>query len=157
MPVKLDVSNIKRTKWHEYAMRFAAGGVITAIVGLIGRKYGPLIAGLFLAFPAIFPASATLVEKRAKKQQKGLDAEQRGLKSAADDASGAAMGSAALFLFALVTYSFVSRYSAGLVLACATAIWFGSAIGVWILHQNLQHWRQFRRSKRIEGATRGRR
>jgi hypothetical protein len=36
---------------------------MTAIPGWIASKYGPVVGGLFLAFPAIFPASATLVEK----------------------------------------------------------------------------------------------
>jgi AraC-like DNA-binding protein len=56
---------------------------------------GPQVAGLFLAFPSIFPASATLIQnqERAKKQRKGLDGEQRGIDAAGADAMGAASGS----------------------------------------------------------------
>jgi hypothetical protein len=30
--------------------------------GLLAKKFGSTVGGLFLAFPAIFPASATLIE-----------------------------------------------------------------------------------------------
>ena len=33
------------------------------------QRWGPGIGGLFLAFPAIFPASATLVEKHEKQKK----------------------------------------------------------------------------------------
>jgi hypothetical protein len=39
------------------------GGVVTVVAGLLAKHYGPVFGGLFLAFPAIFPASATLVDK----------------------------------------------------------------------------------------------
>jgi hypothetical protein len=55
---------------------------------------------LFLVFPAIFPASATLIEKheRQRKQEKGLRGQERGIDAAAVDAMGAALGSVALRL-----------------------------------------------------------
>jgi uncharacterized protein DUF3147 len=74
MQISLDLSALGKTKWYEYALRFAFGGAITVAAGLIANKWGPGVGGLFLAFPAIFPASATLVEKHEKqeKQQHGL-------------------------------------------------------------------------------------
>src|SRR5450631_582284 len=100
--IKIDPSGLKQTKWHEYAVRFAAGGIITVIAGMIAGKWGPGIGGLFLAFPAIFPASATLIEKhqRQRKQDKGLHGEERGTDAAAIDGVGAAMGSGGLMAFA---------------------------------------------------------
>jgi hypothetical protein len=61
-------------RWHEYAVRFFFGGLITAATGLIARNFRAVIGGLFLAFPAIPPASATLLEKheREKKDHLGL-------------------------------------------------------------------------------------
>ena len=92
MAIKVDPAGLKETKWHEYALRFLAGGIITVGAGLIARKWGPAIAGLFLAFPAIFPASATLIEKhqRERKQKEGLQGKERGTDAAAIDALGAA-------------------------------------------------------------------
>ena len=49
-------SKIRETKPHEYVLRFVFGGVITAVVGMVGKAFGPAVAGLFLAFPAILPA-----------------------------------------------------------------------------------------------------
>jgi hypothetical protein len=51
------------------------------------------VGGLFLAFPAIFPASATLVEKHEaeNKKRRGLSGMVRGREAAALDAAGAAM------------------------------------------------------------------
>jgi len=62
MKIHIDTSALNGTRWHEYALRFLAGGVITAVTGIIAKKFGPGVGGLFLAFPAIFPASATLIE-----------------------------------------------------------------------------------------------
>src|ERR1700736_6579054 len=67
MKISLDLSALGKTKWYEYALRFAFGGSITVAAGLVAKKWGPGVGGLFLVFPAIFPASATLVEKHEKK------------------------------------------------------------------------------------------
>src|ERR1035438_9197136 len=80
MRIGLDVSAIQHLRWRDYAVRFVFGGIITALTGLIAGRYGPGVAGLFLAFPAIFPAGATLIEKqeREKKRRVGLDGTSRG-------------------------------------------------------------------------------
>jgi hypothetical protein len=60
------------------------------IAGLLAKQFGPVFGGLFLAFPAIFPASVTLVEKheREKKQKAGIMNSVRGRQAAALDAPG---------------------------------------------------------------------
>ena len=80
--IRSDLAGLRRTKWYDYAIRFLFGGLITAAAGLIAQRWGPRIGGLFLAFPAIFPASATLVEKheRQKKNRAGLQGAVRGAK-----------------------------------------------------------------------------
>ena len=69
MQIKVDFSSLGQTKWHDYAVRCLFGGLITAVAGIIAKKFGPGIGGLFLAFPAIFPASATLIEKHEGKKK----------------------------------------------------------------------------------------
>ena len=69
MIIKIDPSGIRDTRWHEYVVRFAGGGIITVIAGVIAKKWGPGVGGLFLAFPAIFPASATLIEKHERPEE----------------------------------------------------------------------------------------
>jgi hypothetical protein len=143
MTVKTDPSGLKDTKWHEYIVRFLVGGVITVIAGLIATKWGPGVGGLFLAFPAIFPASVTLVEKheRQRKQRKGLDGEKRGVDAAAADATGAAMGSLGLIVFAAICWWFIPRYQAAFVLGAATFAWCLVSVSAWVIRK--RRWRIF--------------
>jgi hypothetical protein len=61
-------------------LRFALGGPTAVVAGIIADMYGPAVGGLFLAFPAFFCASATLIEKheRKRKQEHGLKGHRRG-------------------------------------------------------------------------------
>jgi hypothetical protein len=63
MIVRVKWAALKQTHGYEYAVRFGLGGLTTVIAGLIADQLGPETGGLFLAFPAIFCASATLVEE----------------------------------------------------------------------------------------------
>ena len=85
MIVDINLASIKTTKPHEYAVRFFFGGLITVATGLIAKQFGPAVGGLFLAFPAIFPATATLIasHEKKKKQCAGLDGTRRGRDAAA--------------------------------------------------------------------------
>jgi hypothetical protein len=98
--VKIDSSTVRETRWYEYVLRFLFGGLITGGAGIIAERFGPIIGGLFLAFPAIFPASATLIEKHEieKKEANGLSGRQRGREAAALEAIGSALGSLGLIL-----------------------------------------------------------
>lgn len=133
MRVSLDPSTLPRTKWYEYSVRFAFGGAITVIAGLLAKHYGPVIGGLFLSFPAIFPSSATLVEKheREKKRKAGIHGTIRGKQAAALDAAGAAMGSVGLICFAFVVWKLLPRGNAALVLVAASGTWLAVSIFIW--------------------------
>ena len=67
----------RETSWHEYLVRFALGGAMTVVAGLIAAGFGPVLGGLFLAFPAIFPASVTLVEKHVRERRGRVAARKR--------------------------------------------------------------------------------
>jgi hypothetical protein len=133
MQIKVDTSVIGQTRWYEYAIRFLFGGLITAVAGVIAKKWGPGIGGLFLAFPAIFPASATLIEKREKekKEEKGVRGTRRGREAASVDAAGSAMGSVGLLVFAAIVWQFTPRYSAWIVLIGATVAWLTVSVLIW--------------------------
>jgi hypothetical protein len=62
-PISFSPSALKEGRLYEYMIRFALGGAATAFTGLVSSRCGPSIGGLFLALPAIFCASATLIEK----------------------------------------------------------------------------------------------
>jgi hypothetical protein len=137
MSISIDTSSLKEIRPHEYAVRFIFGGLVTLITGLIAQHFGPSIAGLFLAFPAIFPATATLIEKHEKKrkQQIGHDGTNRGRSAVAVDAAGTALGTLGLLLFALFLWRFLPTHNAALILSAAALIWLTAAITFWKLHQ----------------------
>jgi Protein of unknown function (DUF3147) len=135
MRIKFEFSALRRTRWYEYALRFFFGGTVTVAAGLIAKRYGPVFGGLFLAFPAIFPASATLVQKHEteKKRNAGIIDSDRGRKAAALDARGAALGSAALACFAAAAWQLLPARSAATSLAVALTIWLAIALFGWRL------------------------
>ena len=152
MKISLNLSAREKTKWYEYALRFAFGGAITVAAGLIANKWGPGVGGLFLAFPAIFPAAATLVEKheKQKKQQHGLDGTIRGREAAGLDAAGAAIGSIGLIAFAVAVWCLMPLLSTWLVMICATLAWLITSVVIWYLRKTRAGLRGRRKRHRSE-------
>jgi len=140
MLIKIDWSILRRTKWNDYAVRFVLGGTITVIAGLIAREFGPAIGGLFLAFPAIFPATATLAEKREKerKSRKGLSGEKRGRQVAAAEAAGTAMGCIGLMVFALTFWQLLPSWRLSLLFPAAVIAWAAVAVSIWFARKRLR-------------------
>ncbi len=139
MRIRLNFSSVRQTRWHEFAVRFVLGGLITAATGIIGKKYGPAIGGLFLAFPAIFPASATLMDKHEKerKEHAGVYGRPRARKLVSIDAAGTAMGSVGLFAFALLTAELIRRETPWLVIVASTVVWMGVSLLIWHARKRL--------------------
>lgn len=133
MLVKLVPRAFKQTRWHEYLIRFLLGGLATAATGVIAKFYGPIVGGLFLAFPAIFCASCTLIAKheRERKEQKGLKGAERGRNAAALDAAGTALGSVGLMAFGAIVWADAGQHL--LVLPLALAAWAAVSLILWTL------------------------
>ncbi len=108
---------------------------MTAVAGIIAKKFGPNIGGLFLAFPAIFPASATLIESHEKRKKKlvGEHGTLRGRKAAALDAAGASLGAFGLLTFAVLTWGLLTNFSTWATLCIATVGWLIVSIVAWRL------------------------
>jgi hypothetical protein len=126
MLVRVSISSLKDSRWYEYVIRFALGGIATVVTGVISSRYGPSVGGLFLALPAVFCASATLIEshERRRKREAGMAGDRRGRQAAALDAAGAALGSIGMLAFAVtfrlvVERQIVAAFAAGL---CAWAV-----------------------------------
>jgi hypothetical protein len=117
----VSLGELRRTAAWEYALRFGFGGLVTVATGLIGEAYGPACAGLFLAFPAILPASLTLMKHHD------------GRRLATEDARGSRLGAIALAAFAAVVALTAPHGPAPLVLASATAVWVAVAVALWVL------------------------
>jgi hypothetical protein len=131
--VHLRLSALRESQWHEYLARFVLGGFATCLAGLIADVSGPVWGGLFLAFPAIFFASATMIEahERRRKQEKGLTGNRRGRQAAALDAGGAAQGSAGLFAFAVVVWLSAATLPFWMCLGLAFVAWLAIAVAIW--------------------------
>jgi hypothetical protein len=119
MKPKINVGALKNVRPWEHVVRFLFGGLVTVATGAVGRVWGPAVAGLLLAFPAILPASITLVKKHD------------GRAKAVDDARGARLGSMALALFAGVVASSAERFAPPLVLAVSGLVWLVAGTGLW--------------------------
>jgi hypothetical protein len=139
MIVRNKWSALTQTNGYEYAVRFALGGLATVFAGLIADAFGPVTGGLFLAFPAIFCASATLVEKheRDQKHRQGLPGAKRGRMAAALDATGAGWGSLALAVFAITIWLLAPRGTL-LALGLASASWLAFAVGLFFLRRKFR-------------------
>ncbi|HEX8924967.1 MAG TPA: DUF3147 family protein [Terriglobales bacterium] len=144
MLIRVDTSALRQSKWHDYAIRFVFGGLITAIAGLIAKHYGPALGGLFLAFPAIFPASVTLCFQKEveKKEQKGLRGEQTGISAAGSEAAGTVLGSIGLASFALICMMFVTHSKAWAVFLLAMVGWSIVSAASWFARKRLNRLRE---------------
>jgi hypothetical protein len=135
--IKVDLRSLKETRPHEYAMRFVFGGVCTVLAGLIAKRFGPGIGGLFLAFPAIFPAGASLIEDHEKKRKRehNFDGTIRGRLAASVDAVGASLGCIGLMAFAATLWRGLPAHNAYVVISVATLVWMFVSTGLWVVRR----------------------
>lgn len=113
-------SGLREGSWKEHGLRFFFGGVVSVAAALVARAYGPSVGGLFLAFPAILPASLTLAKKHD------------GREAAIDEARGALAATAGLVAFAFAVRALSGR-SPALVLVSATLAWALVSCLLWLL------------------------
>jgi hypothetical protein len=146
MMIEAKLSSLKDVKPREYAVRFLFGGLCTVAAGLIAQRFGPGIGGLFLAFPAIFPAGASLLEKheKEKKQKVGFDGTNRGRIAAGLDSAGAAVGCLGLIGFAVTLSAGLEGHSPQMIIGLAVVVWLAVSVSVWFLLKS----RIFRRIRR---------
>ena len=158
-PIRLSPSLLKEGRWYEYLVRFALGGAATVFTGLISSRYGASVGGIFLALPAIFCASATLIEKHEirRKREAGLDGRRRGQKAAALDAAGAALGALGMLAFAIVFSLMVTRSIAGAFVGASLA-WIVVSVAAWCARRKMRSIRRRRIPEKVgsPAASRGR-
>jgi hypothetical protein len=143
MMVQAKLAAIKGIQPHEWVVRFLFGGAVCVIAGLVAKRFGPAVGGLFLAFPAILPASACLVEAHEKKHKAraGMDGSMLGEVVAGLDAAGAALGCFGLAGFAIMCWLCLPRMSTAVVFLLATFVWLCLSMTAWVLRKG----RVFRR------------
>jgi hypothetical protein len=137
MRIEVNFSSFKQTTLREHVVRFVLGGMVTVAAGLIARRWGPMVGGVFLAFPAIFPAGATLIEQHEMKRKReiGQHGRRRGREAAALDALGASLGAMGLAAFAVVLWRFLPAHSSWGALVLAVAAWAVVSVVLWMLRK----------------------
>lgn len=134
---QFNFSSLRETRAREYIVRFVFGGFCTVVAGIVAKRFGPGVGGLFLAFPAIFSASATMIEEneKRKKAEAGIDGTTRGRLAASLDASGSVLGCVGLALFALIVWKGLPAHNAYAVIGLATACWSGLSYMLWAVRK----------------------
>lgn len=137
--IRIRPKELKDAHWYSWALRILFGGSITVLAGVIAKHYGPAVGGLFLAFPAILPASMTLIERheKAKKRRVGLDGRREAHAVASVDAAGASIGALGLASFGFVVWRGMGMGTTWEVLTLATLAWAGTALLGWLLRKKL--------------------
>jgi hypothetical protein len=156
-PIRFSASSLKEGRWYEYVIRFALGGAATVFTGLISSRYGAFIGGLFLALPAIFCASATLIEKHEirRKREAGLSGERRGQMAAAVDSAGAALGAIGMLTFAIV-FSLTVETSIAAAFISASFAWLLISVAAWYVRRKTRSARRVRTEQGSGSPMRGR-
>jgi Protein of unknown function (DUF3147) len=150
-PIRFSPSSLKEGRWYEYLIRFTLGGAATVFTGLVSSRYGASVGGLFLALPAIFCASATLIEKHEirRKREAGFAGERRGKMAAAVDAAGAALGALGMLAFAIVFWSTV-KSSIPAAFVSASLAWLIVSVAAWYARRSM---RKARISENARGSA----
>jgi len=135
--IRIRPKELKDAHWYSWVMRILFGGSITVLAGVIAKYYGPTVGGLFLAFPAILPASMTLIERheKAKKRRVGLDGRREAHAVASVDAAGASIGALGLAAFGFVVWRYLRGGPTWEVLTLATLAWGVTALLGWLVRK----------------------
>jgi hypothetical protein len=138
-PIRFSPSSLREGHWYEYLIRFALGGAATVFTGFVSSRYGASIGGLFLALPAIFCASATLIEKHEirRKNEAGFAGERRGQMAAALDAAGAALEALGMLAFAIV-FSLAVESTIPATFIGASLAWLGVSVVAWSMRRKMR-------------------
>ena len=153
-PIRFSPSSLREGQWYEYLIRFALGGGATVFTGLISSRFGASIGGLFLALPAIFCASATLIEKHEvrRKREAGVAGKRRGQLAAALDAAGAALGALGMLAFAIV-FSLMVESSISAAFVGASLAWLIVSVAAWCVRRKMRSARRARAADKISGSA----
>ncbi|MCU4186418.1 hypothetical protein K6U06_18770 [Acidiferrimicrobium sp. IK] len=117
----LDLGELRSVRAKDLLVRFGFGAAISVIAGLSGNLFGAVVGGLLLAFPAILPATLTLLEHDDSNA------------AAVHDVGGAVLGGVGLTAFAVVAATTFETVPAWAVLALALAGWAAVSLVLYVL------------------------
>jgi hypothetical protein len=125
-----DPSRLSRVRLSDLAVRFGFGAAESVAAAVTGNVFGEFVGGMFLAFPAILPATLTLLEQHD------------GTPAAVHDQRGALLGALGMVAFAMTAALGFDRLAVGVVVALASAAWTLVAVGVYLA---VTSWRRVHR------------
>jgi hypothetical protein len=117
---RLQPAKLKEVDASDLVVRFAFGALISVVASVVSL-WNAKAGGMFLAFPAILPATLTLIEKKQSKQE------------AEEDVEGATLGAVAMFAFAATATWALTALPAGLSLAAASGAWLTVAALLYVV------------------------
>jgi hypothetical protein len=137
MLIGINVAKLREGKPREYLTRFLFGGTVTVLATLIARHYGPIVGGLFLAFPGIFAPGLSMTETHAieRKVHGGANGVLFARAEASLEAAGASAGALGLAAFGLTLWIGLPTHSLSLILPLATAVWLLVSVLCWWLRK----------------------
>lgn len=107
-------------------LRFVLGATVSLTAAIVSVVLGPLAGGVFLAFPAILPATLTLLER------------DKGTVAAVGDARGALAGALGLVAFALTVVILGHRTPAAVALLTALGAWIVASLLLYVIGVGLE-------------------
>ncbi len=114
----INLGSLRSVRPRDCALRFAFGAGVSLMAALIARVGGEHMGGLFLAFPAILPATLTLLQKEG------------GTSQAVSDAQGATFGAIGMVAFA-ASAALLLGHVAGWALVAAIGAWAGVSLALY--------------------------
>ncbi len=143
--ISLRLRRARATRLHDYVVRFVFGGLVCVAAGVIATAFGPRVGGLLLAFPAILPASLTLIASHT-----------RSGRSAGADALGSTFGALGLAAFASVLWATAQHVDALATLLLASVGWLVAAFAGWAAFERYRrHRKRLARGPLAGGRRRG--
>jgi hypothetical protein len=133
--IGIDVHALREVSIKELAIRFAFGAAVSLVAAAVGQLAGSFAGGMMLAFPAILPATVTLLERSDGREE------------AVRDVQGAVLGALGLSLFALVLVATLPHEHGWLALPLAVVAWAGSSVLAYAAVEALGHRLRTRRAR----------
>lgn len=118
---KVQLDKLRDVQPRDIVVRFALGATISILAALLGEAFSPRFGDAFLAFPAILPASLTLIQ------------EKEGTRRADRDAIGAAVGGIGLVVFGTIGETALGRIAPIIAIIAALVGWTLTAFGLYAL------------------------